>query len=935
MKSLLKAIVVSILFVSSTGYIASAIASLNDGLIAHYPLDGSANDESGNANHGTPSGSPLFVPGVMGQAAKFDGVDDIIRLPNGLLKQEQFSVSIFIKPGEGNSNGGTKPYHIFDAWTGGEIVALEYGESIDRNQSEGNVDLNGIGDYLVGSFHPAYNNTVTFGERHLYHKVQPSFKASWHHVVLSYDGTVARFYLDGALVKEYVFDESVRTYFAYSRGRSANLEIINFTLGASLRNSTFYSGLIDEVRIYDRVITQEEVRAIGKTLIDSCGAYCDPIFTANLSGLQDPPNTITSPEAPLPVLDERKRNVAVLVHGWNSSPAAWSDDTKSMMEAYLSDNGVLCSTSTNADPCWELVAWNWQDAAKTLLPDWAYNNAKIPADVLVAWLTKKFGHNLNHLHLIAHSAGSKLIDRVAKKLLQQKKNSEPSPASLHLTFLDPYTPLDTDKMDYGKLDNSIIPNFSESYITHNLPTTGIGDLLLAAYNLGLANAEMYVARLTWENTKGPLTNSYNIFVDGLDSEGLLDRAKLATLWSVQNHAWPYQFYQCSVTPDNAYFYGEGIQTSQPCPDDHNRYGFGFVNALEYAPYSTIATLREIWKPGNSCTAYSTTTCTDPLNTYIKRTVVNTANATVDFGKTIISETGTLILNTAKGAYNLAQDLGQLLNDYGEAAFLPAIQRLDLYSGSPAWVRLPIRIDGPANYLTFKFKFTQEGPSILRAFIHGKEVWSADQRFYTIGKLWDAEMGLGSLSPGSYEIAFRLDPLTDVQTSVQLSEIDLGSMVVEEVPNVPPTANAGPARTVRLGSVVTLDGSTSADPDNVPAPLSYAWTQVVGPSAPLNHADGANPVFVPNSHGVYRFSLTVNDGADSSTPSEVEITVPPLGDIDLDGDVDNNDLNQILAARNKPASGPNDLRDLDGNLKIDALDARKLTTLCTRSRCATQ
>jgi hypothetical protein len=61
----------------------------------------------------------------------------------------------------------------------------------------------------------------------------------------------------------------------------------------------------------------------------------------------------------------------------------------------------------------------------------------------------------------------------------------------------------------------------------------------------------------------------------------------------------------------------------------------------------------------------------------------------------------------------------------------------------------------------------------------------------------------------------------------------------------------------------------------------------------------------------------------------------LGDIDLDGDVDNNDLNLILAARNKPASGPNDLRDLDSNMKIDALDARKLTTLCTRPRCATQ
>ena len=66
-----------------------------------------------------------------------------------------------------------------------------------------------------------------------------------------------------------------------------------------------------------------------------------------------------------------------------------------------------------------------------------------------------------------------------------------------------------------------------------------------------------------------------------------------------------------------------------------------------------------------------------------------------------------------------------------------------------------------------------------------------------------------------------------------------------------------------------------------------------------------------------------------------ITVPLVGDIDLNGTVDQNDLNLVLAARNKAASGPNDLRDLDGDGMITALDARKLTTLCTRVRCATK
>lgn len=60
-----------------------------------------------------------------------------------------------------------------------------------------------------------------------------------------------------------------------------------------------------------------------------------------------------------------------------------------------------------------------------------------------------------------------------------------------------------------------------------------------------------------------------------------------------------------------------------------------------------------------------------------------------------------------------------------------------------------------------------------------------------------------------------------------------------------------------------------------------------------------------------------------------------GDLDGDGDVDQNDLNILLVAKNTPASGPGDPRDLDGDGIITALDARKLTTLCTRPRCTTE
>ncbi|WP_405242524.1 Ig-like domain-containing protein [Lentisalinibacter salinarum] len=58
------------------------------------------------------------------------------------------------------------------------------------------------------------------------------------------------------------------------------------------------------------------------------------------------------------------------------------------------------------------------------------------------------------------------------------------------------------------------------------------------------------------------------------------------------------------------------------------------------------------------------------------------------------------------------------------------------------------------------------------------------------------------------------------------------------------------------------------------------------------------------------------------------------DIDEDGDVDRIDIGLITAARNQPASGPDDPRDNDGSGTIDVNDARQCVLLCTLPRCAT-
>ena len=57
------------------------------------------------------------------------------------------------------------------------------------------------------------------------------------------------------------------------------------------------------------------------------------------------------------------------------------------------------------------------------------------------------------------------------------------------------------------------------------------------------------------------------------------------------------------------------------------------------------------------------------------------------------------------------------------------------------------------------------------------------------------------------------------------------------------------------------------------------------------------------------------------------------DVNGDGLINQTDINLIIAARNTPASGPNDPRDADNNGTINALDARTCQMRCTLPRCA--
>ena len=88
----------------------------------------------------------------------------------------------------------------------------------------------------------------------------------------------------------------------------------------------------------------------------------------------------------------------------------------------------------------------------------------------------------------------------------------------------------------------------------------------------------------------------------------------------------------------------------------------------------------------------------------------------------------------------------------------------------------------------------------------------------------------------------------------------------------PTADAGVDQAVTTGTVVTLDGSGSLNP-NVGTSLTYAWVKTSGPAVSLSSSSVVKPTFTASAVGTYVFELRVSVGSVvTSTADVVTVTV---------------------------------------------------------------
>ena len=222
--------------------------TLQDSLIAHYKLDGNAQDASGNGNHGAIYNNPTLVADRFGNpnsAYKMDGIDDIIRisnLNNGVMPAtDEISASIWIKP------IGMKTSHIFSQGTGCISATKDY-------LTMGLTYNSGFSDFYGTLYYT--NPWAIFDDVHV-------FDGGWHHVVYTYDHGSSKLYVDGNLASSQTVTHPPNNNFVYASST-------DWTIGGIHSNNcgynAHYDGYIDDVRLYTRALSGQEVAVLAGQL---------------------------------------------------------------------------------------------------------------------------------------------------------------------------------------------------------------------------------------------------------------------------------------------------------------------------------------------------------------------------------------------------------------------------------------------------------------------------------------------------------------------------------------------------------------------------------------------------------------------------------------------------------------------------------------------
>ena len=196
------------------------------GLQARYEFEGTTNDSSVNARHGTIAGNGDFVVGKVGQAINLRGLEYVeVTGYKGILGSSAITVTAWIKTVSTDT---------------GAIVG--WGPDVSGERFGFRVDLGRLRAEHAGGNVQGDTSVNDGGWHHVAVTVQENVTISYPDVIL---------YLDGA-------DDTRPTTDADPVFNITAAEDVSIGRRPSV-DDRYFIGQIDDVRIYDRALTQEEV----------------------------------------------------------------------------------------------------------------------------------------------------------------------------------------------------------------------------------------------------------------------------------------------------------------------------------------------------------------------------------------------------------------------------------------------------------------------------------------------------------------------------------------------------------------------------------------------------------------------------------------------------------------------------------------------------
>ena len=201
----------------------------NLGPVSWWRFEGDARDEVGK-NHGMEYGGVSYINGKYGKACEFNG-SSYIDVPDD--DSLDITDTITIEAWIYRTSNTPVDQRIVQKGDTNNQYALMFEELPTSENLKARLNINGVDKLFT------FDKTVGLN--------------TWHHVVLTYNGSQARGYVDG------IGSTPI------SATGSIGISEDNFQIGRrgdGITPSTYFKGAIDELRIYNKILTEKQIKAL-------------------------------------------------------------------------------------------------------------------------------------------------------------------------------------------------------------------------------------------------------------------------------------------------------------------------------------------------------------------------------------------------------------------------------------------------------------------------------------------------------------------------------------------------------------------------------------------------------------------------------------------------------------------------------------------------